>query len=164
MLNWTVQFPDMQQISSQIKYLLILCGALSFAGVVGAQSVARQTQWQPTRGEEVKIQGFTIEPGERIAQLIVAPYAEVRFTHANELAVSQRSTGGFGSTGAPGSTLWMCSMVSRSVWPVTKTTGISHSSRSRLATSMPSRPRSLRSRLCVTMGGVDDDDIDMGVR
>jgi dUTP pyrophosphatase len=42
----------------------------------------------------------TIEPGERIAQLIVAPYAEVHFTEANELAVSQRSTGGFGSTGA----------------------------------------------------------------
>jgi dUTP pyrophosphatase len=41
-----------------------------------------------------------IEPGERIAQLVVAPYAEVRFAEADGLAVSARSAGGFGSTGA----------------------------------------------------------------
>ena len=42
----------------------------------------------------------TIEPGERIAQLIVAPYAAVKFVEADALAHSQRATGGFGSTGA----------------------------------------------------------------
>lgn len=42
----------------------------------------------------------SIEPGERIAQLIVAPYAEVKFVEAAALADSERSTGGFGSTGA----------------------------------------------------------------
>jgi dUTP pyrophosphatase len=42
----------------------------------------------------------SIEPGERIAQLIVAPYAEVKFSESDALSESQRSTGGFGSTGA----------------------------------------------------------------
>ena len=42
----------------------------------------------------------TIEPGERIAQLIVAKYAAVEFLEAEALAASQRSSGGFGSTGA----------------------------------------------------------------
>jgi dUTP pyrophosphatase len=42
----------------------------------------------------------TIEPGERIAQLIVAPYAEVKFAESEALAGSRRNTGGFGSTGA----------------------------------------------------------------
>ena len=42
----------------------------------------------------------TIEPGERIAQLIVSKYAAVEFVEAEELAASQRSSGGFGSTGA----------------------------------------------------------------
>lgn len=42
----------------------------------------------------------TIEPGERIAQLIVAPYAEAEFVASEDLAVSRRSSGGFGSTGA----------------------------------------------------------------
>jgi dUTP pyrophosphatase len=40
-----------------------------------------------------------IEPGERIAQLIVAPYAAVKFVEADSLDGSKRAEGGFGSTG-----------------------------------------------------------------
>ena len=41
----------------------------------------------------------TIEPGERIAQLVIAKYAAVEFLEVEALAASQRSSGGFGSTG-----------------------------------------------------------------
>lgn len=40
-----------------------------------------------------------IEPGERIAQLIVMPFAEVSFIEAKELTDTKRGACGFGSTG-----------------------------------------------------------------
>ena len=40
-----------------------------------------------------------IEPGERIAQLIVQPYICVAFTEVNDLSETDRGSGGFGSTG-----------------------------------------------------------------
>jgi dUTP pyrophosphatase len=42
---------------------------------------------------------FTVAHGERIAQMIVAPVARARFELADNLAVSGRGAGGFGSTG-----------------------------------------------------------------
>jgi dUTP pyrophosphatase len=44
-------------------------------------------------------QPFEIEPGNRIAQLLVTPIAEVEAAEAAELAFSARGDGGFGSTG-----------------------------------------------------------------
>ncbi|MCR4719857.1 MAG: dUTP diphosphatase [Firmicutes bacterium] len=41
----------------------------------------------------------TIEPMERIAQLVVMPFLEAEFEEAEELSETQRGTGGFGSTG-----------------------------------------------------------------
>lgn len=41
----------------------------------------------------------TIEPGERIAQLVIAPYIAVKFEEAEELKETERGCGGFGSTG-----------------------------------------------------------------
>lgn len=45
--------------------------------------------------------GFTrtIEPGERIAQLIIMPYYPVEFEEVQELSDTERSNSGFGSTG-----------------------------------------------------------------
>ena len=40
-----------------------------------------------------------IEPGDRIAQLIIAPVTRVTLTEVAELAASARGAGGFGSTG-----------------------------------------------------------------
>lgn len=40
-----------------------------------------------------------IEPGERIAQLVIMPYLSVEFEEANELDDTERGEGGFGSTG-----------------------------------------------------------------
>ena len=41
---------------------------------------------------------FTVEPGMRIAQLVVAPIAAVRLVEVDELAVSERGGQGFGSS------------------------------------------------------------------
>jgi dUTP pyrophosphatase len=42
---------------------------------------------------------FTIQPGERIAQLVVVPVAQVEFDVVNEFATTERGAGGFGSSG-----------------------------------------------------------------
>lgn len=41
-----------------------------------------------------------VNPGERIAQLIIIPYVDVDFEEVDELSESERGMGGFGSTGA----------------------------------------------------------------
>ena len=41
----------------------------------------------------------TIGAGERIAQLVIAPYLTAEFTEVTELSDTARGTGGFGSTG-----------------------------------------------------------------
>lgn len=41
----------------------------------------------------------TINPMERIAQLVVLPYIPVEFEEVNELSETKRGDGGFGSTG-----------------------------------------------------------------
>lgn len=42
---------------------------------------------------------FVIRRGERIAQMVVAPVIQVALTLADELDMTERDTGGFGSTG-----------------------------------------------------------------
>jgi dUTP pyrophosphatase len=40
-----------------------------------------------------------VEPGERIAQMIVMPFLSVEFNEVAELDETERGAGGFGSTG-----------------------------------------------------------------
>lgn len=42
---------------------------------------------------------YTIEPGERVAQLCIAPVWQAAFVQAAELSDTARGAGGFGSTG-----------------------------------------------------------------
>ncbi len=44
-------------------------------------------------------EAYTIEPGEKIAQLIVSKYEAVIWQNAEELSNTKRGTGGFGHTG-----------------------------------------------------------------
>ena len=44
-------------------------------------------------------EAFTVEPGMRIAQLVVAPVVQAEVEEVSELADTARGTGGFGSTG-----------------------------------------------------------------
>jgi len=44
-------------------------------------------------------QAFTIQPGERIAQLVVVPVVQVELQLVDDFAGSARGTGGFGHTG-----------------------------------------------------------------
>lgn len=43
---------------------------------------------------------FHIKAGDRIAQLVIAPYIKVELVEVNELTPSIRGSGGFGSTGS----------------------------------------------------------------
>src|SRR5690606_29152158 len=43
-------------------------------------------------------ESFAVEPGDRIAQLVVMPVVRARFTPVERLPGSQRGEGGFGST------------------------------------------------------------------
>jgi len=47
------------------------------------------------RGQE----SFRIEPGDRIAQLVVVPITPVSFEVVSEFTASERGAGGFGHTG-----------------------------------------------------------------
>ena len=42
---------------------------------------------------------FTINSGDRIAQMIIAPVTQAAFTATDSLSQTERGTGGFGSTG-----------------------------------------------------------------
>ena len=44
-------------------------------------------------------EAYTIQPGERVAQLCIAPVYTAAFVPAEELGDTQRGEGGFGSTG-----------------------------------------------------------------
>ncbi len=44
-------------------------------------------------------QEFVLNPGERIAQMVVAKYERVEWVETDQLADSERGEGGFGSTG-----------------------------------------------------------------
>ena len=42
---------------------------------------------------------FTVQPMERIAQLVIVPVVQANFERVDEFGASDRGTGGFGSTG-----------------------------------------------------------------
>ena len=42
---------------------------------------------------------FVVEPGDRIAQMVVAPVTRVAWSEVEELDATERGEGGFGSTG-----------------------------------------------------------------
>jgi len=44
-------------------------------------------------------ESYTIEPGDRIAQMLLVPVGQARFTLVDAFAASARGQGGFGSTG-----------------------------------------------------------------
>ena len=43
---------------------------------------------------------FEVSPGDRIAQLLLVPFATAEAVEVKELAISERGDGGFGSTGS----------------------------------------------------------------
>jgi len=42
---------------------------------------------------------FTVEPGDRIAQMVIVPIVQAKFEIVDEFNVSDRASGGFGHTG-----------------------------------------------------------------
>ena len=49
--------------------------------------------------ESSSIETQVYDKGDRIGQIIIMPYPEVKFVEAKELSETSRGTGGFGSTG-----------------------------------------------------------------
>lgn len=47
-------------------------------------------------------ESFRVEPGDRIAQLVILPVPRIRFVEVERLPGSDRGEGGFGSTGVRG--------------------------------------------------------------
>lgn len=45
-------------------------------------------------------QAYTVQPGDRIAQLLILPVAQARFLQVTEFVASGRGASGFGSTGS----------------------------------------------------------------
>lgn len=45
-------------------------------------------------------EAFSVEPGMRFAQMVIAPVAHARIQRVEELDETERGTGGFGSTGS----------------------------------------------------------------
>jgi dUTP pyrophosphatase len=43
---------------------------------------------------------YTVQPMERLAQLVIVPVVQASFRRVDEFGASERGTGGFGSTGA----------------------------------------------------------------
>jgi len=44
-------------------------------------------------------ESVTINRGDRIAQMVIAPYARLPLVNSSELGITERGAGGFGSTG-----------------------------------------------------------------
>ncbi|MFN6882936.1 dUTP diphosphatase, partial [Proteus mirabilis] len=44
-------------------------------------------------------QAFTIEPGERIAQMVIVPVVQAEFNIVEDFTATERGTGGFGHSG-----------------------------------------------------------------
>lgn len=47
----------------------------------------------------LSLEDFTIEPGDRIAQMVFAKYEQIQWEQVEELSETERGAGGFGSTG-----------------------------------------------------------------
>jgi len=45
------------------------------------------------------LKDYTIKKNDRIAQMIITPYIPMKFEYVNELDITSRNEGGFGSTG-----------------------------------------------------------------
>ena len=51
------------------------------------------------RSQNLSNEDFTIENGERVAQLVIAKHERAEWIEVNELSETSRGEGGFGSTG-----------------------------------------------------------------
>jgi len=82
--------------SSIRKYDLTLtnCVGVIDSGYRGElQATFKKTNWLKGDSSE------KYNVGDKCAQIIIIPYPQVKFTEVNELSSSERSVGGFGSTG-----------------------------------------------------------------
>ena len=63
---------------------------------------------------------FTVEPGERIAQMVIAPVIQVALTEAVTVRATKRGVGGYGSTGISGAGIPNKAPVKKAAKPASK--------------------------------------------
>ena len=93
-----VRIPAKLQASDRLQVGTLLLnvtesGAFLAGGLSGSFGPLMVSGWN--RGKAA----FTIQPLDRIAQLVVVPVVQVEFEVVEEFAASARGAGGFGSTG-----------------------------------------------------------------
>lgn len=64
-------------------------------GIIDADYRGEVMVFLHNHGDEPQV----VEPGDRVAQLVIVPYLTARFTQAEGLDDTRRGSGGFGSTG-----------------------------------------------------------------
>ncbi len=72
---------------------------LALANKVGVIDSDYRGQWLIVLYNQSN-QEQVIKPQERIAQFVVMPYSKAEFILTDELSITERNTGGFGSTGS----------------------------------------------------------------
>ena len=82
-------------LAQHVEDRLAFVGAANLVGLIDSdyQGELKVSCWN--RGTE----SFRIEPGERIAQLVVVPVVPVDLEVVEAFAASERGPGGFGHTG-----------------------------------------------------------------
>lgn len=95
----SIQLPDAQWVALICARSGLACRyGLALSNGVGVIDSDYRGELQVSlvnQGEEA----YTIQPGERIAQLMILPVAQAAFVPAEKLDETSRGTGGFGSTG-----------------------------------------------------------------
>ena len=96
----------MQRVLVPTGLAIELPGAHSVALVYARSGLSIKHGLCMANGVGVKVpmvnlgaEAYTIQPGERVAQLCIAPVYTAAFVPAEELGDTQRGVGGFGSTG-----------------------------------------------------------------
>lgn len=95
----SIQLPDAQWVALICARSGLACRyGLALSNGVGVIDSDYRGELQVSlvnQGEEA----YTIQPGERIAQLMILPVAQAAFIPAEKLDETSRGAGGFGSTG-----------------------------------------------------------------
>jgi dUTP pyrophosphatase len=97
--GWAVAIPDGYAGFVQPRSGLAAKHGLTIVNTPGLIDSGYRGEVQVTLLNTDREQAFTVEPGMRIAQLVLVPVPEVRVREVEELPASERGAGGYGSSG-----------------------------------------------------------------
>jgi dUTP pyrophosphatase len=98
--GWAVAIPPGYAGFVQPRSGLAARHGLTIVNTPGLIDSGYRGELQVTLLNTDRAEPFTVEPGMRIAQLVVLPVPEVEVREVDELPASERGAGGYGSSGA----------------------------------------------------------------